>query len=93
MFGTDSTESLPSPEETSTWARSDRATGKVSPGTPGLELIVIDIFQKIQEAEGAQYSYFGNYEVMAQLEAFADCHSVCLLLIHHTRKQQKISSI
>lgn len=58
-----------------------------------IELIVIDIFQKIQEAEGAQYSYFGNYEVMAQLEAFADCHSVCLLLIHHTRKQQKISSI
>ena len=32
--------------------------------------------------------YASDYEVITKLKAFADEHGICLLLVHHTRKQQ-----
>lgn len=51
-------------------------------------LIIIDTLQKVREPGGDTYSYASDYEVIAKLKAFADEHGICLLLVHHTRKQQ-----
>ncbi len=51
-------------------------------------LIIIDTLQKIREAGGDKYSYANDYEVITRLKRFADESGVCLLLVHHTRKQQ-----
>lgn len=55
---------------------------------PDTRLIIIDTLQKVREAGGEKYSYSSDYEVMGRLKRFADESGVCLLLVHHTRKQQ-----
>jgi len=55
---------------------------------PDTKLIIIDTLQKIREAAGDKYSYANDYEVVGKLKRFADACGVCLLLVHHTRKQQ-----
>ncbi len=53
------------------------------------KLIIIDTLQKIREASGSdKCSYANDYEVMTKLKQFADSNGICLLLVHHTRKQQ-----
>ena len=51
-------------------------------------LIIIDTLQKIREAGAEKYSYANDYEVITKLKRFADGNGVCLLVVHHTRKQQ-----
>ena len=51
-------------------------------------LIIIDTLQKIREAGAEKYSYADDYKVITSLKRFADGTGVCLLLVHHTRKQQ-----
>ena len=55
---------------------------------PDTKLIIIDTLQKIREAGGDKYSYANDYEVVGKLKRCADDCGVCLLLVHHTRKQQ-----
>ena len=55
---------------------------------PDTKLIVIDTLQKVREAGGEKYSYANDYEVVGKLKRLADDCGVCLLLVHHTRKQQ-----
>ena len=55
---------------------------------PDTRLVIIDTLQKVRESGGDTYSYASDYEVIAKLKAFADEHGICLLLVHHTRKQQ-----
>ena len=55
---------------------------------PDTRLIIIDTLQKIREAGDERYSYASDYDVIAKLKRFADASGVCLLLVHHTRKQQ-----
>ena len=55
---------------------------------PDTKLIIIDTLQKIREAGGDKYSYANDYEVVGKLKRLADACGVCLLLVHHTRKQQ-----
>lgn len=55
---------------------------------PDTRLIIIDTLQKVRESGGDTYSYASDYEVIAKLKAFADEQGICLLLVHHTRKQQ-----
>lgn len=51
------------------------------------KLVVIDTLQKIRETGGEAYSYANDYDIVGQMKKFADRHGVCLLLVHHTRKQ------
>lgn len=51
-------------------------------------LIIIDTLQKICETEGDTYSYSRDYDIIAQLKAFSDKNNICLLIVHHTRKQK-----
>ena len=55
---------------------------------PDTRLIIIDTLQKIREVGDERYSYASDYEVITKLKRFADTSRVCLLLVHHTRKQQ-----
>ena len=51
-------------------------------------LVIIDTLQKIRGEGGEKYSYSNDYEVISKLKAIADKIGICLLLVHHTRKQQ-----
>ena len=55
---------------------------------PDTRLIIIDTLQKIREAGAEKYSYADDYKVITSLKHLADEKGVCLLLVHHTRKQQ-----
>ena len=54
---------------------------------PDTRLIIIDTLQKVRESATEKYSYASDYEVIAQLKNFSDRYGICLLLVHHTRKQ------
>ena len=54
---------------------------------PDTSLIIIDTLQKVRESGGDSYSYASDYQIIAALKALAARHGICLLLVHHTRKQ------
>lgn len=54
---------------------------------PDTRLIIIDTLQKVREVGGDSYSYANDYQIIARLKQFADAYGICLLLVHHTRKQ------
>ena len=54
---------------------------------PDTKLIIIDTLQKVCEVGGDNYSYANDYEIITRLKKFADSYGICLLLVHHTRKQ------
>ena len=54
---------------------------------PDTKLIIIDTLQKVREMGGDNYSYANDYEIITRLKKFADSYGICLLLVHHTRKQ------
>ncbi|MFI3326350.1 MAG: helicase RepA family protein [Clostridia bacterium] len=54
---------------------------------PDTKLIIIDTLQKIREADGDKLSYANDYKLIARLKKFTDNYGICLLLVHHTRKQ------
>ena len=54
---------------------------------PDTKLIIIDTLQKVRDVIGEAYSYSGDYDTIGQLKAFANRRGICLLLVHHTRKQ------
>ena len=55
---------------------------------PDMKLIIIDTLQKIRESDSERSCYASDYKVVSQLKQFADAKGICLLLVHHTRKQQ-----
>ena len=55
---------------------------------PDTRLIIIDTLQKIREVSTDAYSYANDYDIVGRMKQFADKNGVCLLLVHHTRKQQ-----
>ncbi len=54
---------------------------------PDTKLIIIDTMQKIREIGGEAYSYASDYEIIGKLKQFADKYGICVLIVHHTRKQ------
>lgn len=51
-------------------------------------LIIIDTLQKVRELDGDAYSYSNDYEIITKLKKLSDSVGICLLLVHHTRKQK-----
>lgn len=51
------------------------------------KLIIVDTLQKVREMVSDNYSYSNDYEVIGKLKQFADRHGVCILIVHHARKQ------
>lgn len=54
---------------------------------PDTKLIIIDTLQKVREVGGEKYSYASDYDALAQLKKLSDEKNICILLVHHTRKQ------
>ncbi|MEM5768301.1 MAG: helicase RepA family protein, partial [Bacillota bacterium] len=54
---------------------------------PNTKLIIIDTLQRIREVGGEKYSYASDYEIVTRLKQTADQYNICILLVHHTRKQ------
>ena len=55
---------------------------------PDTSLIIIDTLQKVREVGGDNYSYANDYQIITRLKTFADTYGVCLMVVHHTRKQK-----
>ena len=54
---------------------------------PDTKLIIVDTLQKVREIGGESYSYANDYDIVGQMKRFADQNGICMLLVHHTRKQ------
>ncbi|MDR1496459.1 MAG: helicase RepA family protein [Clostridiales Family XIII bacterium] len=50
-------------------------------------LIIIDTLGQIREVGGERYSYANDYEIINQIKRFSDRYGICILIVHHTRKQ------
>ena len=49
-------------------------------------LIIIDTLKKIRESKTVNCSYSDDYEDIDTLKKISDKYSVCIILVHHTRK-------
>ena len=88
MFGTESTDNLYFSVSASQLGNGlDEQLARFVAEHKDTKLIIIDTLQKVREVGGDNYSYANDYQIMARLKSFADAHSLCLLLVHHTRKQ------
>ena len=54
---------------------------------PETRLVIIDTMQKVRELGGDGNLYASDYDIIGKMKQFADKHGICLLLVHHTRKQ------
>lgn len=89
MFGTDSTEKLYFSVSSKPLGNglTDQLSGFIREH-PDTMLVIIDTLQKIREVDSDSYSYAKDYEIINQLKQFSDSWGICLLLVHHTRKQK-----
>lgn len=53
-----------------------------------VSLIIIDTLQKVRELHTDSFSYAKDYDIIASLKKFADDKNICIVLVHHTRKQE-----
>ncbi len=88
MFGVEGTDKL----HFATYAKQlgnglDEQLDKFVREHPDTRLIIIDTLQKIREMGGEAYSYADDYQIVGRLKQFADRKGLCLLVVHHTRKQ------
>lgn len=89
MFGTAENESLFFSVSAGQLGRGlDEQLTKFLREHPDTSLIIIDTLQKVREIGGDNYSYANDYQIITRLKALADNYGICLLLVHHTRKQQ-----
>lgn len=51
-------------------------------------LIIIDTLQKVRGNENETMSYAKDYDTVSRLKDFSDRNDVCVMIVHHTRKQQ-----
>ena len=54
---------------------------------PDISLIVIDTLQKVRKAERNGSMYANDYKDIGALKELADKYGICILLVHHLRKQ------
>ena len=89
MFGTDSTENLYFSVSSKPLGNglTDQLSGFIREH-PDTTLVIIDTLQKIRDVDSDSYSYAKDYEIINQLKQFSDSWGICLLLVHHTRKQK-----
>ncbi len=88
MFGVEGTDKL----HFATYAKQlgnglDEQLDKFVREHPDTRLIIIDTLQKIRETGGEAYSYADDYQIVGKLKQFSDRKGLCLLVVHHTRKQ------
>ena len=56
---------------------------------PDTKLIIIDTLQKVRSGKSAaRNEYAADYESMGPLKQLADQLGICIMMVHHTRKQE-----
>ena len=55
---------------------------------PDTSLIIVDTLQKVRETDGEKYSYASDYQIITRFKTFADDFNLCIMVVHHTRKQK-----
>lgn len=88
MFGTDSTDRLYFSISVAPLGNGldEQLTGFMQEH-PDTILIIVDTLKKIRESSSDRYSYASDYDIITRLKRFADNYSICMLIVHHTRKQ------
>lgn len=59
---------------------------------PDTRLIIIDTLQKVRDQQDEAYNYRTDYDTINGLKEFSDKHSVCILIVHHTRKLEAVDN-
>lgn len=54
---------------------------------PDISLIVIDTLQKVRKSDQNGSMYANDYKDIGALKELADKYGICILLVHHLRKQ------
>lgn len=54
---------------------------------PDTVMVVIDTLGKARDTGGKDYSYAADYEVIGRIKSIADNKGICVVIVHHTRKQ------
>ncbi len=56
---------------------------------PGTKLVIIDTLQKVRPGKSAaRNEYAADYEAIGPLKNLADQLSICIIMVHHTRKME-----
>lgn len=50
-------------------------------------LIIVDTFQKVRKNKNDKMSYGNDYDTISAFKKIADEKHICIILVHHTRKQ------
>jgi len=88
MFGTDSTDDFYfATHAKNLYCGLDDQLKKFIKEHPDTNLIIIDTLQKIREVGGEKFSYASDYENVTKIKQLADQYGICIMLVHHTRKQ------
>ena len=88
MFGTDSADQLHfATRSQSLGTGLDDQLNQFVLAHAGTRLIIIDTLQKVRDASGDRYSYANDYDIVTRLKHFAERFNLCILIVHHTRKQ------
>lgn len=51
-------------------------------------LVIIDTLQKVKRTDADKFSYSSDYQMITTLKKLADRLDICILVVHHTRKQE-----
>lgn len=54
---------------------------------PDVRLIIIDPLEKVRGIETKTYNYANDYKTITRLKHFSDTYDICIVVVHHTRKQ------
>lgn len=54
---------------------------------PETKLVVIDTLQKVRRVLSGGSTYATDYEELSKIKNLADQHNLCIVLVHHSRKQ------
>lgn len=89
MFGTESTDKLFFSVSAGKINKElDEQLSNFMQENPETKLIIIDTLQKVREEGGDGYSYSNDYQIIGRLKSFADSYGICVLIVHHTRKEK-----
>ena len=60
---------------------------------PNIKVIVIDTLQKIRGTSKSSNVYANDYKELSQIKSFADKNNLCVILLHHLRKNSNDNDV
>lgn len=89
MFGIETTEEFVlSTEARCIGTGLEEQIGKFVYEHKNTSIVIIDTLQKVRNTEADRYNYSTDYQTITALKKLADRYNICILVVHHTRKQE-----